>query len=160
MGINESVDPVSEIDGSDLAAKVDELFDTKHEKDMPPLSNYAVAKGIEESTGVKITAQYLSQIRSGKKTNISVMHLRAIATYFGVPASYLIEPGGDERVRAQLAGLRALRDAGVRDILSRVAGLSPRALVNMAAVADGLRALEQLPPVDPPVDDQATPGGV
>ncbi|SLE83476.1 Helix-turn-helix protein [Mycobacteroides abscessus subsp. massiliense] len=147
------------VDGSDLAAKVNELFATKHKRGEAPLSNYAAAKGIEEKTDVPITPQYLSQIRSGKKTNISVVHLRAIATFFGVPASYLIEPGDDERVRAQLEGLRALREAGVRDILTRVAGLSPQALVNMAAVADGLRALEQLPPVDPPADDPSEPGG-
>lgn len=151
--------PGVSVDGSDLAAKLNNLFDLKRKKGMSQLSNYAAAKGIEELTGVSITAQYLSQIRLGKKTNISVVHLRAIATFFGVPASYLIESGDDERVRAQLESLRALREAGVRDILTRVAGLSPQALVNMAAVADGLRALEQLPPVDPAVDDPSEPGG-
>ncbi|MDM2164751.1 XRE family transcriptional regulator [Mycobacteroides abscessus] len=151
--------PGVSVDGSDLAAKLNYLFDLKRKKGMAQLSNYTVADGIEELTGVSITAQYLSQIRGGKKTNISVVQLRAIASYFGVPASYLIETGDDERIRAQLESLRGLREAGVRDILTRVAGLSPQALVNMAAVADGLRALEQLPPVDPPVVDPSEPGG-
>ncbi|WP_457062700.1 helix-turn-helix domain-containing protein [Mycobacteroides abscessus] len=141
--------PAGEIDGSDLAAKVDDLFGTMHPAGAAPLSNYAVARGIEEKTGVSITAQYLSQIRSGKKTNISVVALRAIADYFGVPASYLIESGTDARIKAQLEQLRLLRDEGVRDIALRAAGLSPQALVNVAAIIDRARALEQLPPVEP-----------
>jgi len=150
MGINGSANPGGEIDGSDLAAKIDELFATKHKKGKAQLSNYAAAKGIEEKTGVSITPQYLSQIRAGEKTNISVVKLRAIADYFGVPASYLIESGTDERIKSQLGMLRLFRDTGVVDIATRVAGLSPQALVNMAAIADGLRALEELPPVEPP----------
>lgn len=159
MGINGSANPGGEIDGSDLAAKIDELFDTKHKKGKAQLSNYAAAKGIEEKTGVSITPQYLSQIRAGEKTNISVVKLRAIAEYFGVPASYLIESGTDERIKSQLGLLRLFREKGVIDIATRVAGLSPQALVNLSAVADGLRALEELPPVEPP-GGPGLPGGV
>lgn len=150
MGKSGSVNLGGEIDGSDLAAKINKLFDTMRAAGAPQLSNYAAAKGIEEKTGVSITPQYLSQIRSGKKTNISVVTLRAIADYFGIQASYLIESGTDERIESQLEMLRVMRDAGVRDIATRAAGLSPQALVNVAALIDRARALEQLPPVEPP----------
>ncbi|TDZ86130.1 Nucleoid-associated protein EspR [Mycobacteroides salmoniphilum] len=153
-----SAHPGGEIDGSDLAAKVNELFDTMHKKSKAQLSNYAAAKGIEELTKVSITPQYLSQIRAGEKTNISVVKLRAIAEYFGIPASYLIESGTDERIKSQLEMLRVFRDAGVVDIATRVAGLSPQALVNVAAIADGLRALEELPPVEPPGNSGSSEG--
>lgn len=153
-----SAHPSGEIDGSDLAAKVNELFDTMHKKNRAQLSNYAAAKGIEELTKVSITPQYLSQIRAGEKTNISVVKLRAIAEYFGIPASYLIESGTDERIKSQLEMLRIFRDAGVVDIATRVAGLSPQALVNVAAIADGLRALEELPPVEPPGNSDSSEG--
>lgn len=153
-----STHPGGEIDGSDLAAKINELFDTMHKKNKAQLSNYAAAKGIEELTKVSITPQYLSQIRAGEKTNISVVKLRAIAEYFGIPASYLIESGTDERIKSQLEMLRVFRDAGVVDIATRVAGLSPQALVNVAAIADGLRALEALPPVEPPGNSGSSEG--
>ncbi|MUM15513.1 helix-turn-helix transcriptional regulator [Mycobacterium sp. CBMA271] len=158
MEKNRSAHPASEIDGSDLAAKLNELFETMHAAGTPQLSNYAAAKGIEEKTRVSLSPQYLSQIRSGKKTNISVVNLRAIAEYFGVPAGYLIESGTDERIKSQLGMLRVLRDAGVRDIATRAAGLSPQALVNVAALIDRARALEQLPPVEPP-DEASTNRG-
>lgn len=141
---------IGELDGSDLAAKLNKLFDTMHPRGTAPVSNYAAAKGIEDKTGVSITAQYLGQLRAGKKRNPTMQHLRAIADYFGISASYLLEPGPNEHIESQLEVLRVMRDAGVRDIASRAAGLSPEALLGVAAIIDRARALEQLPPVDPP----------
>lgn len=146
--------PSHAINGADLAAKLNRLFDTMHPAGVAPPSNYTAAKGIEERTGVKITPQYLSQIRQGKKTNISVIHLRAIADYFGVPANYLIDSSVDERIESQLEMLRVMRDSGVRDIAARAAGLSPKALTNLAALIDRARALEQLPPLENPDDGE------
>ncbi|SHT46922.1 ESX-1-secreted protein regulator, EspR [Mycobacteroides abscessus subsp. abscessus] len=91
----------------------------------------------------------VARARAGGSWAISVVALRAIADYFGVPASYLIESGTDARIKAQLEQLRLLRDEGVRDIALRAAGLSPQALVNVAAIIDRARALEQLPSVEP-----------
>lgn len=145
---------ISEVDGSDLAAKLNTLFDTMHPRGAAPLSNYAAARGIKQKTGINITPQYLGQLRTGKKSNPTMKNLKAIAEYFGVSARYLLEPGPNAEIESQLEMLRAMREAGVSGIAARAAGLSPEARRDIAAILDRARALERLPPVDiPAVDD-------
>lgn len=132
---------------SELSIKLNKLFDTMRKPSQPPLSNAAAAEAISEKTGVSISAAYLWQLRTGMKTNPTVTHLRAIAQFFGVAPSYLIDPGIDPDIDAQLNLLQAMRDAGVRDLAMRASGLTPQALNNLAAMVDLARQLEQLPPV-------------
>ncbi|MGH3580212.1 MAG: XRE family transcriptional regulator [Mycobacterium sp.] len=115
-----------------------------------PLSNAAAAEAIEAKTGVSISSAYLWQLRNGMKTNPTVAHLRAIAQFFGVAPSYLVDPGIDPDIDAQLNLLEAMRDAGVRDLAMRASGLTPQALNSLAAMVDHARQLEQLPPVQTP----------
>ncbi|WP_253843192.1 helix-turn-helix domain-containing protein, partial [Mycobacterium colombiense] len=112
-----------------------------------PLSNAAAAAAITKKTGVSISPAYLWQLRSGVKRNPTVAHLRAIAEFFGVPASYLIDRNTDPAIEAQLNLLQALRDNGVRDLAARASGLTPQALKSLAAIIDHLRELERLPPI-------------
>jgi len=116
----------------------------------PPLSNAAAAEAITRATGVSISPAYLWQLRTGMKTNPTVQHLRAIAKYFGVAPSYLLDPGTDNSIDAQLSLLQALRDAGVRDLAMRASGLTPQAIESLRAMIDHARRLEQLPPVESP----------
>ncbi|WP_244605070.1 helix-turn-helix domain-containing protein [Mycobacterium attenuatum] len=115
----------------------------------PPLSNAAAAEAITKKTGVSISSAYLWQLRSGIKRNPTVQHLRAIAEFFGVSASYLIDPGVDPLIDVQLDLLQALRDAGVRDLALRASGLTPEALNSIAAILDRVRELERLPKIAP-----------
>ena len=133
---------------SELAIKLNKLFDTMRKPSVPPLSNAAAADAITAKTGVSISAAYLWQLRSGMKTNPTVTHLRAIAQFFGVAPSYLIDPGIDPEIDAQLNLLQAMRDAGVRDLAMRASGLTPQALNSLRAMVDHARQLEQLPPVN------------
>jgi transcriptional regulator with XRE-family HTH domain len=142
----------SQTSTADLAVKLNKLFEIMRRPSEPPLSNAAAAAAITEKTGVSISAAYLWQLRTGLKTNPTVTHLRAIAEFFGVSASYLIDAGVDEKVDAQLNLLQALRDAGVRDLAMRASGLTPAALTNLMAMVDHVRELEKLPPV------MSTPG--
>lgn len=132
---------------SGLAHKLNKLFAIMHRPSEPPLSNAAAAEAIKEKTGVSISAPYLWQLRSGLKTNPTVTHLQAIARFFGVPASYLIDSGSDPEVEGQLNLLQALRDSGVRDLAMRASGLTPNSITNIAAMVDHVRRLEHLPPV-------------
>lgn len=102
----------SQVSTTDLAVKLNKLFEVMHSPSEPALSNAAAAEAITEKTGVSISPAYLWQLRSGLKTNPTVAHLRAIAEFFGVSASYLIDAGVDEHLEAQLDLLQALRDAG------------------------------------------------
>lgn len=135
---------------SELSIKLNKLFDIMHKASQPPLSNAAAAEAITAKTGVSISAAYLWQLRNGMKTNPTVAHLRAIAQFFGVAPSYLIDPGIDPDIDAQLNLLEAMRDAGVRDLAMRASGLTPQALNSLAAMVDHARKLEQLPPVQTP----------
>jgi transcriptional regulator with XRE-family HTH domain len=136
-----------QVSTTDLAIKLNKLFDVMHSPSEAVLSNAAAAQAITENTGVSISPAYLWQLRSGLKTNPTVAHLRAIAEFFGVSASYLIDAGVDEHLETQLGLLQALRDAGVRDLAMRASGLTTAALANVAAIVDHVRELEKLPPL-------------
>ncbi|QIS10468.1 MULTISPECIES: helix-turn-helix domain-containing protein [Nocardia] len=114
----------------------------------PPLSNAAAAEAITRSTGTSISAAYMWQLRSGVKSNPTVQHLQAIAQFFGVPASYLIDNGADESIESQLRLLQAMKDTDVRNLALRASGLTPRTLANIAAIIDRAREIENLPPVE------------
>jgi transcriptional regulator with XRE-family HTH domain len=135
--------------GSDLAAKLNKLFETMRKPSDPPLSNAAAAEAITRKTGVSISSAYMWQLRNGVKTNPTVQHLRAIADFFGVPASYLIDRDTDPKIDTQLSLLQALRDSGVRDLAMRASGLTPKAITSLAAMIDEARKLQDLPPIAP-----------
>ncbi|OBI35955.1 XRE family transcriptional regulator [Mycobacterium colombiense] len=143
---------------SGLATRLNKLFELMRKAGTPPLSNAAAAAAITDKTGVPISPAYLWQLRSGLKTNPTVAHLRAIADYFGVPPSYLIDRGTDPAIDAQLNLLQALRDNGVRDLAARASGLTPQALDSLAAIVDHLRELERLPPISSRQNDQLDAG--
>ena len=134
----------------DLGARLNKLFEVMHRPSAPPLTNAAAAAAITEKTGVSISPPYLWQLRNGVKDNPTVSHLRAIAEFFGVPASYLIDRDPDPQIDAQLNLLQALRDSGVRDLAMRASGLTPQALNSVALILDRVREIERLPPVEPP----------
>lgn len=134
---------------ADLAVKLNRLFEIMRKPNEPPLSNAAAADAITKATGVSISSAYIWQLRNGIKTNPTVQHLRAIADFFGVPASYLIDRDTDQQIEAQLRLMQALRDGGVRDLAMRTAGLTPEAISSLAAMVDEVRKLHDLPPVPP-----------
>lgn len=136
-------------DGSDLAVKLNQLFEVMRKAGTPPLSNAATAAAITSKTGVSISPAYLWQLRNGIKTNPTVQHLRAIADFLGVPASYLIDRDTDPKIEAQLTLMQALRDSGVRDLAMRTSGLTPQAISSLAAMVDEIRKLQDLPPMAP-----------
>lgn len=139
--------PVTE-QPSELSIKLNKLFRTMRKPSEPTLSNAAAAEAITRQTGVSISAAYLWQLRQGIKNNPTVAHLRAIAEFFGVTPSYLIDPGIDPKIDEQLDLLAALRDAGIRDLALRANGLTPEAIDSLRAMVDHARQLERLPPVD------------
>ncbi|SKX26356.1 Helix-turn-helix protein [Mycobacteroides abscessus subsp. massiliense] len=94
-------------------------------------------------------------MRTGKRTNPTVQNVQAIAEYFGVPASYLIDAGADAAIESELRLVKAMRDNGIRDIATRLSGLTPESIGNLAGIVDRLRELENLPPIGP-TDEPST----
>lgn len=115
------------------------------------VSDATVAEGIFEKTGVQMSGPYLCLLRTGKRTNPSIQNIQAIAEYFGVPASYLVDTDNDTdtEVEAELRLVRAMRDMGVRDIATRLSGLTSESIANLAGLVDRMRELEHLPPIAP-----------
>lgn len=146
----------SESSPSSLADRINRLFDVMRKPGSAPLSNAAAAEAITAATGVSISPAYLWQLRSGLKHNPTITHLQAIAQYFGVRASYLIDEGDDRHISEQLEALRTFRDAGVRDLAARAHGLTPASLEGIRRMVDQARVFERLEPIgdtEPPPDD-------
>jgi transcriptional regulator with XRE-family HTH domain len=136
-------------DKSELSIKLDKLFNTMRKPHEPPMSNATAAEAITAKTGVSISPAYVWQLRTGMKTNPTVTHLRAIADFFGVSPSYLLDPDDNPAIDAQLSLLQAMRDCGVRDLALRASGLSAQGLSSLAVMVDHVRQLERLPPIAP-----------
>ena len=106
------------------------------------------------SAGFSVTGAYLSQLRSGKKNNPSARLLAGIADLFEVPITFFFDDEQARKIEEQLNTLVALRNAGVRGIVARSAGVSDAGIASLAAILEQLRRMEGLDDaVEPP-----TPG--
>ncbi len=131
---------MSTVSERSLAEKLDELFSTVH----PIGKEYSyndVARGVEELGAPKVSATYIWQLRTGKRDNPTRRHIEALAAFFGVPPAYFFDDQVAAQVRSQLQLLATLRDRGVRQVATRAAGLSPRAL---RAVDEMIKQVRQL----------------
>ena len=127
-----------------LAEKIDHLFRTVH----PSKGEYThqqVADAIEEAGGPTISATYLWQLRNGKRDNPTMRHLEALSSFFGVPPAYFFDDEVTERIDAELELLAALRDASVRHVALRAAGLSEESIGTIVDMIEHVRKLEGLP---------------
>lgn len=132
-------------DGGAFAAKLDRLFRTVRPGGGSREFSYReVARAIEQRGDVTISASYLHQLRSGLKDNPTIKHLEAIASFFGVPASYFLDEQIAAEVGAELKLLSAMRDVGVRDVAMRAHGLSKESLSVVADMIERTRELEGL----------------
>jgi hypothetical protein len=133
---------------SSLAAKLDRLFATVHPPNRGEFSYEEVATALREAGGATVSAQYIWQLRKGKRDNPTKKHLEALAEFFKVPPAYFFDDAAAERIDAQLGVLAAMRDSQVRSVAMRAAGLSPDTLGAIASIIDNARRLEGLPKQD------------
>ncbi|MEV4432369.1 hypothetical protein [Streptomyces sp. NPDC049585] len=104
-----------------------------------------LAEEIRETTGRPISGTYLWELATGKKSNVTLDHLDALAEFFGVPTEYFLNDGVADRVNSQLALASALGDAQVRNLALRAQGLSPASLDALLAMVDDVRRMQDLP---------------
>ncbi|WP_340556775.1 helix-turn-helix domain-containing protein [Streptomyces sp. GSL17-111] len=141
--------------GGTLAERLGYLFANMHPVGSP-YTNAHVAEAISghpgEYGGVRLTEQYLSMLRNGRRVNPSPDVLRALAKFFGVPGGYLL---GDlsatqaERVEEEVQFLAAMRDQRVRTIALRSVGLPPEVQESLTTIIGQFRQQMNLP-VEPP----------
>lgn len=128
-----------------LASKLNHLFRTVRPPAGGEYSFEEVATAIQARGGPTISATYIWQLRKGLRDNPTKRHLEALAGFFGVPPAYFFDDAAAERIDAELELLSALRDASVRRIALRAAGLSPKSLGAITEMVERVRELEGLP---------------
>lgn len=131
-----------------LAVRLDDLFKTVRPQGRHWTNVEVVAELKRASPDLKVGAVYLSQLRTGKRTNPSHELLAALARFFGVSPAYFFDPEHAEKVSQQLAALDELRQAGVQSLAARAVGLHPENLDALKIVADQMRRMQGLDPVD------------
>lgn len=136
--------PVDET-ASALASRLTHLFDVVRRPDGREFSNEEVATAIARDQGVKLSGSYVWYLRTGQRDNPTYRHLSALARFFGVPPAYFFDDETSREVDAELDLLTAMRDAGVRDVALRAAGLSAESLAAVTDVINRFRRLERLP---------------
>jgi transcriptional regulator with XRE-family HTH domain len=91
-----------------------------------------------------MSAPYLSQLRSGNRTNPSSATMAALANFFRIKPAYFTDDEYYDRLDNELAWLADMRDEGVRRIAARTVGLSSEAQDDLVARAEELRRQERL----------------
>ena len=132
-----------------LADRLNHLFETVHPPDRGPYSNAEAAKAIRAQGG-DISRAYLSYLRNGERNNPTLQHLEALGRFFGVAPAYFFDNDVAAETDAQLDIAVAMRDAVIRTVALRVAGLSPKGLHAVGAIIDEVREMEGLPREAPP----------
>jgi transcriptional regulator with XRE-family HTH domain len=128
-----------------LAEKLDRLFKTIHPRRRGEFTYKEVADEIAKRGGPTISATYLWELRTGRKDNPTLKHIEALAQFFRVPPAYFFDEEKAKEIDEELALLGALRDASVRHMALRAAGLSRASLRTLTDMVERVRELERLP---------------
>ncbi|MGW7411719.1 hypothetical protein [Streptomyces sp. NPDC054863] len=134
--------------GSPVERKIDQrlttLIGTLYPDERKRPGYVKLALEITQTTGRAISGTYLWELATGKKSNVSLDHLEALAEFFGVPVDYFVNDTVATRVNAQLALASALGDTQVRNLALRANGLSTASLDALIAMVDEVRRLQDL----------------
>jgi transcriptional regulator with XRE-family HTH domain len=87
-----------------FAEKLTRLFEVLHPAGERPITTRQLAARVKQHGG-RISSAYISELRSGKKTNPTMDQIVGIAAAFGVPPGYFIDDGVARRVEAELSKL-------------------------------------------------------
>lgn len=128
-----------------LAERLDLLFRTvPRQAGSPQLhTNESMASVLAEQ-GISVTANHLSNLRTGRRDNPSARLLAGLAEAFDVPYNYFFEDQVADEIGASLRTLVALRDSGVQKVMLRAQGVSPANLEAVLTVLDEIRKIEGL----------------
>jgi transcriptional regulator with XRE-family HTH domain len=126
-----------------FSARLNRLFDTVYPPGRGPHTSAEVIAALK-AEGVTMSAPYLSQLRSGNRTNPSSATMAALANFFRIKPAYFTDDEYYEKLDKELVWLSTMRDEGVRRIAVRTIGLSPQAQQNLVERVDELRRAEKL----------------
>jgi transcriptional regulator with XRE-family HTH domain len=126
-----------------FAARLNRLFDTVYPPGRGPHTSAEVIAALK-AEGITMSAPYLSQLRSGNRTNPSAATMAALANFFRIKPAYFTDDEYYEKLDKELAWLATMRDENVRRIAMGAAGLSPEAQEDIAQRVEELRRKENL----------------
>jgi transcriptional regulator with XRE-family HTH domain len=126
-----------------FAARLNRLFETVYPPGRGQHTSAEVIAALK-AEGITMSAPYLSQLRSGNRTNPSAATMAALANFFRIKPAYFTDDQYFEKLDQELTWLAEMRDEGVRRIAARTVGLSPEAKEDLVARAEELRRKEQL----------------
>ncbi|HEU4362189.1 MAG TPA: transcriptional regulator [Mycobacterium sp.] len=126
-----------------FAARLNRLFEAVYPPGRGPHTSAEVIAALR-AEGITMSAPYLSQLRSGNRTNPSTATMAALANFFRIKPAFFTDDEYFERLDAELAWLASVREEGIRRIATRVIGLSPEAQSDILARIDELRRHEHL----------------
>jgi transcriptional regulator with XRE-family HTH domain len=126
-----------------FAARLNRLFDTVYPPGRGQHTSAEVIAALK-TEGITMSAPYLSQLRSGNRTNPSSATMAALANFFRIKPEYFTDDDYYEKLDRELTWLANMRDEGVRRIASRTVGLSPEAQQDVVEKVDELRRRERL----------------
>ena len=126
-----------------FAQRLNQLFDTVYPPGRGRHSSAEVIAALK-AEGITISAPYLSQLRSGNRTNPSTATMAALANFFRIKPAYFTDDDYSEKLDRELTWLANMRDEGVRRVAARTVGLSAEAQDDLASRAEELRRREQL----------------
>src|SRR5712672_3314605 len=118
-----------------FAARLNRLFDTVYPPGRGPHTSAEVISALK-AEGITMSAPYLSQLRSGNRTNPSSATMAALANFFRIKPAYFTDK--------ELSWLATMRDDGVRRIALASVGLSPQAQQDVVERVKELRRTERL----------------
>ncbi|EFG77250.1 hypothetical protein HMPREF0591_2833 [Mycobacterium parascrofulaceum ATCC BAA-614] len=126
-----------------FAARLNRLFDTVYPPGRGPHTSAEVIAALK-AEGITMSAPYLSQLRSGNRTNPSSATMAALANFFRIKPAYFTDDEYYEKLDQELSFLTTLRDDGVRRLALRAAELSPEAQQDVLQRVNELRRAEHL----------------
>jgi len=126
-----------------FSARLNRLFDTVYPPGRGPHTSAEVIAALK-AEGVTMSAPYLSQLRSGNRTNPSSTTMTALANFFRIKPAYFTDDEYYEKLDKELSWLLVMRDEGVRRIAMGVSELSPEGRDDVAHRVEELRRKEHL----------------
>lgn len=126
-----------------FAQRLNRLFDTVYPPTRGPHTSAELISALK-AQGVRISAPYLSQLRSAARANPSRETIDSIAAFFRISPAYFTDDWYFEIMEKELTVLAAMRNEAVRRIANRVVGLSAAAVDELAARVEELRHAENL----------------
>jgi transcriptional regulator with XRE-family HTH domain len=126
-----------------FAARLNRLFDTVYPPGRGPHTSAEVIAALK-AEGITMSAPYLSQLRSGNRTNPSSATMAALANFFRIRPAYFTDDEYYEKLDSELSWLSTMRDESVRHIAVRTFGLSAQAQRDIVERVDELRRMERL----------------